>query len=442
MKHHTIEGILVILACFLLPFPSLGIIGTPVTASDLLLMLAGILVLLRSASVNFYLGKSTGWILWWVFASVLIIAGLLLSDMLRGNTLDNLLRITGQYFWAYLLIPLLLLSQPTKTLQTALFALLLGVLISVGLGAGLALVAPGLYQQTIAAGLFVIEDRVGAFLGPNAQAKLITFLLPFVFLQIALRAHPQWFWWAWVIIAGVGLVGAASFAGLISATVAIFGSLFILGKYFAKFTLHLSIVSMFLYAAIMFLAPTWSDGNFEASLDRLRQPLEMGSVEGISSYGVRMMLMVEAWEQIQRSPFIGLGPGKYSDYSAFQIKVHNTYLLLWAEGGILSFLGIAGFGSIPIFFAFYLWYQQRRHPRFRDASMFLGCYLLMVVIFMINIFSNTNSFTRYTVVPVLLTMLLLFRISLRETDHAQQGGIVSAFTDNPLRIHKSGSRRS
>lgn len=56
-----------------------------------------------------------------------------------------------------------------------------------GLGAGLALVAPGVYQQTIVSGLFVIEDRVGAFLGPNAQAKLIALLLPFVLLQIALR---------------------------------------------------------------------------------------------------------------------------------------------------------------------------------------------------------------------------------------------------------------
>lgn len=104
MKRHTIEGILVILACLLLPFPALGIVGTTVTASDLLLMLAGVLILLRGASVNFYLGKSAGWTLWWLSTSVLIIAGLLLSDLLRGNTLYNVLRITGQYLWAYLLI--------------------------------------------------------------------------------------------------------------------------------------------------------------------------------------------------------------------------------------------------------------------------------------------------------------------------------------------------
>ncbi len=442
MKHHTIEGILVILACLLLPFPALGIVGTPVTASDLLLMLAGVLILLRGTSVNFYLGKSAGWTLWWLSTSVLIIAGLLLSDLLRGNTLYNVLRITGQYLWAYLLIPLILLSQPTKTLQTALFALLVGLLISVGLGAGLALVAPGVYQQTIASGLFVIEDRVGAFLGPNAQAKLIALLLPLVLLQIALRTPHRWFWWAWVLVAGVGLVGAASFAGLISAAVAIFGSLIFLRKYFAKFTLRLSIVSIFLYGAIAFLAPAWSEGNFEASLDRLRQPLEVGSVEGIASYSVRMMLMEEAWEQIQRSPLIGLGSGRYNNYSIFQISVHNTYLLLWSEGGILSVLGVVGFGVVPILFVLLQWYRQRRHPDFPVASMFLGCYLLTIAIFMINIFSNTNSFTRYTVVPVLLTMLLLFRTSLQETDRAQQGKVISALANNSLRIHRSGSRRS
>lgn len=439
MRHFQVDSILVILACFLLPFPSLGIPGNPVSASDFLLLLAGILVLLRGSSAALHMGQHIGWVWSWLCASTLIVVGLILSDLLRGNSLYDMLRITGQYLWAYFAIPLLLLTQPTETLQKALYALVIGVFVSVGLGAGLALFAPSLYQQAILSGLFVIEGRVGAFLGPNAQAKLIALLLPFVFKQIATRASPQWFWWGWSLVAAIGLVGAASFGGLISAAFAVVGSLALLRKHLLKLTVGLFVIVFALFGIAAFLSPLWSNSDFEESLERLRQPLEVGSAEGVASYRIRVMLMEEAWEHIQRSPLIGMGSGQYRNHSVFQISVHNTYLLLWCEGGILSFLGIVSFGFFPVLFTLYHWLQHRRHPFFQLASNDWLPYLLMILVFTLNIFSNTNSFSRYTVVPVLLPIILLYRMVLKRDDHAQSSKSVRARTENSFRFHRFGT---
>jgi O-antigen ligase len=348
-------------------------------------------------------------VLLWFLAGWLIIFGLTVSDLFRGNTLENILKITGQYFWSYLVIPCILFAQPLEVIRSALFAFLWGFFISVALGMGIAVVNPAWYQAMTVSEIFAIEDRVGSFLGPNAQAKLSAMFLPLVIAYIARRESFIWLWRLWITVIAVGLLGAASFAGLFSAVVALLGVVLLMPRLFMKTFIWIAVLTVLLIVFVLLVAPLRPGNNLEAALTRLTKPFETNSLEAVPSFQIRFQLMQEALEQIHRSPIVGLGAGKYQQYSTFQISVHNTYLLLWSEGGILSFVGILLFVLVPLVFT--LVHAFRYFPKQGmdlHRAIYL-CYGIGILVFSLNIFSNTYSFSRYTVVPMLLLAIISFR---------------------------------
>lgn len=404
-----IERRLIVLACFLLPFPTIGIPGMPISASDMLFMLTALLLLSRDETLQFRYGAFGKWVSLWLLAGWLINFGLIVSDLLRGNDLESILKVTGQYVWSYFVIPCILLIQPLEVIRAALFAFLWGFFISVALGIGIAVGAPALYQRMTAFEIFAIEDRVGAFLGPNAQAKLSAMLLPLVIAYIARRERFVWLWWLWVGVVAIGLLGAASFAGFFSTLVALLGMVFLMPRLFMKTFIWIVVPIVLLVVFVPLAAPLWLGSNLEAAFTRLSRPLETNSLEAMPSFQIRFQLMQEALEQIHRSPIVGLGAGKYQQYSAFQISVHNTYLLLWSEGGILSFMGILLFVLVPLVFTLvHSFRYSPKQPTDWSREVY-SCYGIGILVFSINIFSNTYSFSRYTVVPMLLLTIISFK---------------------------------
>src|SRR3546814_3033601 len=69
----------------------------------------------------------------------------------------------------------------------------------------------------------------------------------------------------------------------------------------------------------------------------------------------RMDLILEAWEIVEDTMFVGIGVDQYRVVSPTQVPVHNMYLLLWAEGGLLALLGwmllltIAGVSVVRVY---------------------------------------------------------------------------------------------
>src|SRR3546814_6239292 len=52
-----------------------------------------------------------------------------------------------------------------------------------------------------------------------------------------------------------------------------------------------------------------------------------------------MDLIREAWGIVEDTMIVGLGVDQYRTISFADTPVHNMYLLLWAEGGLLALLG-------------------------------------------------------------------------------------------------------
>src|SRR3546814_12612961 len=53
----------------------------------------------------------------------------------------------------------------------------------------------------------------------------------------------------------------------------------------------------------------------------------------------RMDLILEAWEIVEDTMFVGIGVDQYCVVSPTQVPVHNMYLLLRADGGLLALPG-------------------------------------------------------------------------------------------------------
>src|SRR3546814_12608715 len=68
-----------------------------------------------------------------------------------------------------------------------------------------------------------------------------------------------------------------------------------------------------------------------------------------------MDLILEAWEIVEDTMFAGIGVDQYRVVSPTKVPVHNMYLPLWDEGGLLALLGwmllltIAGVSVVRVY---------------------------------------------------------------------------------------------
>ena len=78
------------------------------------------------------------------------------------------------------------------------------------------------------------------------------------------------------------------------------------------------------------LPPDWRDGHFVLRIEGADGPQVIGLAKG------------EAYDLTRRTIFVGLGADQYRTISAHDTPVHNTYLLLLAEGVLMSLIGHVG----------------------------------------------------------------------------------------------------
>ena len=398
---HRVQIYTLYTVMFLIAFPSLRVGNTPISIADVLLILLFMSLLLEAFS-----GKKVGIaahsiVIVWLISGCLIVAGLLVSNVLHSvGNLSSFSRI-AQYAFSYLLIPITLavLFQRTPAEQALLWCVW-GFFASTAIAVATAVLSPNLYQNLVEMGFFPVEDRVGGFVGPNGLAKTIALLAPYLLQKISTeRSYPIKYIVVFLVFA-LGVIGAASVAGVGAFSIAVVLTLLAFPRAILRLIVPVAIV------AVVFVAVSLSASTNEkvaASLERLSKAWEMGGVVGSPSYGIRTWLVEEAKDFIQESPLIGIGAGRYEHLSLFGIQVHNTYLLLWCEGGIVALLGFLTFVTLPA-----------AHAIFRRVSCILlgrkvlsavpHAHLLLIVsvIFCTNVFTNTNSFSRFTVVPFLL----------------------------------------
>ena len=107
--------------------------------------------------------------------------------------------------------------------------------------------------------------------------------------------------------------------------------------------------------------------------------------------------MEEAIEVIseERILIVGLGADQFRERSVQEAPVHNLYLLLWVEGGLLAVAGWVMFSGVGVL----LWFAIRRAGGHKYA---LAAVATTLVVFLTIAMFNSHMYARYWTAPVFL----------------------------------------
>jgi O-antigen ligase len=77
----------------------------------------------------------------------------------------------------------------------------------------------------------------------------------------------------------------------------------------------------------------------EAFEQRVLGAVRSGSLQEAGTFQGRVALMKEAMELLDDTMLLGMGVDQYRAQSRFGAPVHNTFLLIWIEGGLPALIG-------------------------------------------------------------------------------------------------------
>ncbi len=359
------------------------------TASDGFFLLGAVLLLCGG---GFRLNPFRGATTYWLVAFTLMLFGLFIGSVVNGDPICWLIAAL-QYSFSFVLLPHLLVANDRSDGHLIFFSKILiagmvcmelfGILVYYGYD--------GSYEdyQRISKNFITGGHRLGAFLGQaNWNAAVISLVLPFVLYLGAKKRISILTACVCSGVLGFGLVLSASFTGFVSA-VAVLVVYFLVGG--TKYAFRI-IIGMGIAAAILFYSGFQLPEVFRA---RVGDAIETGDLNQAGTYTDRMDLIREAWRMVDHTMIVGLGVDQYRVVSAIEAPVHNMYLLLWAEGGLLALIGWLMLMTIAMLSAV----QAFRYDRQTAA---LG--LSVLTSFLIFSTASPHMYARVWLVPLVLAL--------------------------------------
>jgi O-antigen ligase len=330
-------------------------------------------------------GPGTGY---WISGLVLMMAGLLVSSLFAG-AVDRGLILSGQYVFAYFLLPVILLARPWR--ETI---ILMKVFV-------LSMVVMSLH------GIYVIDyvgEKFTTFVSGNGRLQgfverenecgsLLALTVPMVLVLTERRAlHP---------LLGLGIIILLAYAIMLTGSnTALYGMLFGLGVFFLA-----SITGKRIFQAGICLAGLWAAVNIPVIREmlpavfqkRVLVGLETGNINEAGTFADRVLLIKEAIRFAEHATFLGYGADQYREMSSWHTPVHNLYLLIWVEGGLPT---LAGF-LVMLAGAGILLGAAWRHAESRTSAV---CGVATLTLFALLINAAPHVYGRFWTVPVLLAM--------------------------------------
>lgn len=322
-----------------------------------------------------------------------LIIGYFLSSLKARSPGESVI-INLQYFVAFVIQPICIYNfyRTNKNVESLFEVYLLGIFLN----------------QVISLLLMLTQSRVLVLSGTgrlnslmgnsNIYAKTVSssFLI-LLYLYFRNRLGIVQFM-TYLIVSLISLVFASSFSGLLLTvgSVALYLGLSCfesdLRKKAGRFLLYL----VSLVIALILLKRMNIISLPEIFISRILNALNDDSNRKIGNLDIKILLIKEAFQFCIASPIIGLGASEYQRISEFGMPVHNTYLLLWSEAGVLA---IIGFISIVM----YTYWVSFRKIIYHDTQ--LGILLFsMVSYFAMACMTNTNVYERFWFLPVFLVL--------------------------------------
>ena len=320
--------ILMAAAVFLSPRKDLRASVVYVTRSDLFLILALVVMIAQGRVPLMPFGRAS--VAW--YCSVFLLAfGLLAGSAVHGDMTSGL-TVVGQYCFSLLVVPMLLLQRPRAEVLFLIKVFVAAMVFVMLHGAWYMAYAPKDFRFVTPSGrLASLVER------ENAAAALTAIAITFSLWLYFIREIRSPLLIVLLVPLAHGLLQTGSNTGFFLTVIgAICLALF-------SGAIRLLVGMAVAGAAMVFVILMWGELFLpEIFIKRVLGALETGNMDEAGTFSDRMFLIHEAYGITRHTIFLGLGADQYRTISAHGAPVHNTYLLLLAEGGIISLLGHFG----------------------------------------------------------------------------------------------------
>lgn len=366
------ERYLVYAGVFLAPFLNLQTELMFFTLSDGLLSLALVVMLVRGRLRRNPFGPV---LLFWVAAFVLVVGGLYLSSIMTGQLVRGII-LSLQYTFCFVALPFVLASGDEDEAFRLLLIFILGVVavdihgiiayFTIGYVPGSRLITGGGRLSTVIGN----ANGAGALNAMTIIAVLWLRSLQRISLVFTLAVLSIMVWVVVLTSSNTALISTAG--GL---------AIFVLCSFRPKLIFIAAVVAalgaVFLHFGGLDYLPT-------AFHKRVLGALESGDIEEAGTFADRAALMEEAIEMLRGREFdlLGIGADQFRVVSVQRIPVHNSFLILWVEGGLLSLLGWVLFCSMGLV----VWLYS-----LRKRVVIEGSAAVMAICAAFVVFSNTAA---------------------------------------------------
>ena len=323
----------------------------------------------------------------WMVGIAMLISGLLVSSIVNGDPSRGII-VAAQYFQAFLVLPMIIVMRPWWQVIVLMKVFVFSIFVMCAYGIYL-IDVDGQTNTNFVSG----NGRLLSFVErANECAALIALTIPLLLWLSGMGCIHRFVTWAFLLTFVYGIMLTGSNTGLLVALLGI--CVFFLG------TVSWKRFMLGIFGAIGSVAIIGTWGQLflpQVFLDRVFAAYQSGELSKAGTFSDRLDLIFEALRISDHTTLIGLGVDQYREVSEWGAPVHNTYLLILAEGGLLALIGlvvIIAAGFMPAF-------NNRRQPRWWIASI---CTFCTVLIFAALINATAHVYGRFWIVPLVLAM--------------------------------------
>lgn len=400
-KRISVIEMLIFCGVFLAPFNSLTLNVAYITISDIFFILL-FPVLFGQLSLNSgrLISDSSSRLkliqLCWFFGMIFLSIGYLLSNLFNNTTsfMDTITTL-AQYSFVFVYLPIVFLFIDKNNYYKLLKIYIFGVVAVILLGFFIESFSSPLYTTLINRGIFIGRNRFGSFLGSNGLTKTIAMCIPLVFFLLNKNNLKNNELILIIISFLVAILKASSIGGTVACIIAFVLSYSQL-KY-SKSKRNLTIFSLIIVIIFLYLVYIGSI-NIELFTERVLNGLFLGDLEEAGSFNLKVNLMSDAINTIVNNPIIGIGIGGFTKLNKFNQSVHNSYLLIWGEGGIFAFLGLLIIVLSSVIFVL------KKMNKANTGAVFI---LIFLAIFSFNLLTGTHLYQRFRIIPFILSLYSL-----------------------------------
>lgn len=265
----------------------------------------------------------------WCFGLALLLLGLIASSI-ASPAPDRGLIVVLQYFYAYFIILLVLGGRSYEELVTAAKLYVLSIVTICLQGIYLIHVVGAKNTQFVSG-----NGRFSGFMErENECAAVIALAVPILFLLVSLGKINRLVAFVAFALLAYGLLLTGSNTGLLGFGIGI-------GIYLLfNLTWRRAVLAAVFCLGVPLIVETQMHDYLPTVFQRrVLSAVETGDITQAGTFGYRIQLMQEASGHLSETLLLGFGADQYREFSFIGQPVHNVYLLLWTEGGLIAALG-------------------------------------------------------------------------------------------------------